>query len=84
MDWIEDSEWRALFREWAQNKPGRYKNQQGLKAGYARMLKVSGGDIATAREIVARSLGNGWKGLFELPRSHPPQPSAVDFEHRIE
>ena len=83
LDWIDAPEWRALFREWAENKPGRYKNLPGLKAGYARMVKVSGGDIDTAREIVDRSLGNGWKGLFELSMGQSRQAASVDFEHRI-
>ena len=84
LEWIDDPEWRELFRDWARNKKGPYKNSRGLKAGYARMAKISGGDITAAREIVERSIANGWQGLFPLPRGHPPQANLPDFEHRIE
>jgi hypothetical protein len=32
-------------------------------------LKLSGGDADKAKEIVDRSRGMGWQGLFELPKT---------------
>ena len=84
VDWVEDLEWRELFRDWARNKKGPYKNLRGLRAGYSHLQKISSGDIAAAREIVERSLANGWQGLFPLARGQPAQAAAVDFDHRIE
>lgn len=84
LSWIDDLEWRAVFGDWAKNKKNPYKSLRGRKAGYARLVELSAGDIGAARKIVERSLGNNWIGLFELPRGKPPQGGAVDFDHRIE
>lgn len=73
-DFIEDEEWREVYREWCDNKPKPYKKKLGVEKGYTQLLNLSNNDIETARKIIDRSLANGWAGLFELPGNKKPEP----------
>lgn len=50
-----------------------YKTERSLKAAYADLVRLSGGDPYIATRIVEQSMSNGWKGLFEL-KSNGTQP----------
>lgn len=43
-----------------------YKSKMSIAECYARLEKLSGGDLAIAEKIVSQSIAQGWQGLFEL------------------
>lgn len=66
----------AVFGEWLGYKRARgngYRTQGSLEACYARLLALSGGDPAVAREVVRQSIANNWSGIFELRKNHAHQ-----------
>lgn len=57
------------FSKWLQFKKeikDSYKSDLSVKTAYNNLLKLSGGNPQKANEIVNQSIGNNWKGLFEL------------------
>lgn len=44
----------------------QYKSSITEQAALARLVELSDGNEATAIAIVKQSIGNGWKGFFEL------------------
>ncbi|WP_418190898.1 hypothetical protein [Alistipes sp.] len=61
------------FGEWLAYKRGRgngYRTQASLEACYERLLRLSDGDPARAREVVRQSVANNWSGIFELRQNH--------------
>ena len=61
------------FGEWLAYKRGRgngYRTQASLEACYERLLRLSDGDPARAREVVRQSIANNWSGIFELRQNH--------------
>lgn len=65
-DFIEDEEWRKLYRFWAGNKKSPYRKQAGLEAGYRKLHILSTSNLEKATQIVDQSLANNWAGIFEL------------------
>ena len=70
-EFIEKSvkeDFKPIMREWCQYK--REKKQKytptGLKACYAKLLKLSNGNPNTAQQIVEQSMASNWAGLFTL------------------
>ncbi len=70
-EFIENSvkeDFKPIMREWCQYK--REKKQKytptGLKACYAKLLKLSNANPNTARQIIEQSMANNWAGLFAL------------------
>jgi hypothetical protein len=47
----------------------KYKSEVSEAAARKQLLKLSGGDMETAVQIVEQSISNGWKGLYELKRN---------------
>lgn len=65
-DFIEEEEWRELYRYWSQNKKSPYRKQAGLEAGFRKLHTLSGSNLEKAVKIVDQSLANNWVGIFEL------------------
>ncbi len=65
-DFIDDMDWKALFKKWATNKKSPYKKQVGLEAGFSKLRNMTKNDIANARAIINESFANNWAGLFPL------------------
>ena len=70
-EFIEKSvkeDFKPIMREWCQYK--REKKQKytptGLKACYAKLLKLSIGNPNTARQIIDQSMASNWAGIFAL------------------
>lgn len=63
-NFIEDPEWKRVYKEWAQNKKSPYRKQLGLEKGFTHLKNISSNDIETARKIIDNSLANNWAGLF--------------------
>ena len=63
-NFIEDPEWKRVYKEWAQNKKSPYRKQLGLEKGFTHLKNISSSDIETARRIIDHSLANNWAGLF--------------------
>jgi hypothetical protein len=55
----------VLWREKELKKP--YKTQRGIEAAYKRLVKLSGGDINIATDIISRSIDREWRDLYALP-----------------
>lgn len=63
----------TVFGEWLAYKQARgngYRTQASLEACYERLMTLSDGDPATAREVVRQSVANNWSGIFELRKHH--------------
>jgi len=65
-DFIDDMDWKALFKKWATNKKSPYKKQVGLEAGFSKLRNMTQNDIAKARAVINESFANNWAGLFPL------------------
>lgn len=83
------------FAEWLDYKKEQfnfiYRTERSLKAAYDKLVALSGGDPRVASLIVSQSMGNGWKGLFELknnetgtPRNASPRPQGGHAARRKE
>lgn len=62
-------EFKETFLEWLEYKKQRresYKTEKSTKLCYDKLVKMSGNDPYTARQIVEQSMANNWSGLFEL------------------
>lgn len=62
-------EFKETFFEWLEYKKERresYKTEKSTKLCYDKLVKLSGNDPYTARQIVEQSMANNWSGLFEL------------------
>ena len=61
--------YNSAFMQWVEHKRSRremYKNQESLEVCYNQLLKLSGNNPKTAKEIVEQSIGNNYQGLFPL------------------
>jgi hypothetical protein len=61
--------YQEVFKMWVDYKSeinDSYKTQRGLEIAYKQLLKFSYGNPQKAVEVVEYSIGNNWKGLFEL------------------
>lgn len=65
-DFIEEEEWKKLYRFWSSNKKSPYRKQAGLEAGYRKLHVLSVSNLEKATKIVDQSLANNWAGIFEL------------------
>ena len=62
-------EWSVVMSEWLEYKSEKrqsYKSQKSVDICFAKLLKLSNGEIAAGRDIVEQSVANNWDGLFEL------------------
>ena len=62
-------DWYALLSIWLKYKSEMkddYKSELSIGRFVNNLKKLSGGDIDTAKLIIDQSIGNGWKGIFEL------------------
>lgn len=62
-------EYKEIFADWLEYKKQRkeaYKTEKSIQLCYNKMVKLSGNDPYTARQIVYQSMANNWAGLFEL------------------
>ncbi len=72
MDAFVSEQMREVFTEWLDYKRERresYKSLRSLRVCYNRLLTLSGGDPAVARQVVERSIAANYKGLFPLKNS---------------
>lgn len=71
ISYVEPS-FQPIVADWLAYKSerGQTYRQQGVKACYIRLLKLSRNDSMVAREIINQSMANNWAGLFELKQ--PP------------
>lgn len=61
--------WRELAEKWIQYRKERkppVKSQMQLDEWMKLLIKYSGCDIRTAKEIISTSIGNGWQGIRPL------------------
>jgi uncharacterized protein YdaU (DUF1376 family) len=70
-DFIEDKEWKTLFKSWAKNKKNPYRKQLGLKKGFTQLQNLSDNNLEVAQQIIDTSLANNWAGLFALQKAGP-------------
>lgn len=79
-------EFEESFNEWLDYKKRQfkfeYKTERSLKAAYSELVKLSGGDPTVAAKIVDQSMGNGWKGLFELKNHGTKTNTANKYDPR--
>lgn len=69
------SDFIPIVEEWLQYKreiKDAYTAQRGVTAFYNKLYRLSGGEIATAKEIIEQSMANQWKGVFPIV-GHPKQ-----------
>ena len=69
LNFIEIDCFRQLFAEWLYYKceiKDGYKSQKSVEIAFANLLKMGNGNYEMCKEIVYQSIGNNWKGLFEL------------------
>jgi RNA polymerase subunit RPABC4/transcription elongation factor Spt4 len=66
LSFIENDEWKSIYKEWVDNKKSPFKKQIGVKKGFSELWKISGGHLPTAQEIINKSLANNWSGLFPI------------------
>ncbi|WP_274957306.1 hypothetical protein [Millionella massiliensis] len=61
-------EFAPIVEEWLAYKAERGQSYRptGFKACYTRLVNLSRGDPATARQIVEEAMANNWGGFFEL------------------
>ena len=70
-DFIETSveeSFKPIMRDWCAYKreKGQSYKPTGLKACYAKLLKLSNSNSDTARQIIEQSMASNWAGLFAL------------------
>lgn len=70
-DFVESSvkdDFKPVIREWCQYKREKKQSYKhaGLKACYAKLLKLSNGNPNTAQQIIEQSMANNWDGLFAI------------------
>ena len=70
-DFIETSveeSFKSIMRDWCAYKreKGQSYKPTGLKACYAKLLKLSNSNSDTARQIIEQSMASNWAGLFAL------------------
>lgn len=56
-----------------------YKSKMSLDECYARLEKLSGGDVNVADKIVSQSIAQGWQGLFELKEDGGKGNAGTDY-----
>ena len=67
VDYIDRAKWSAYCKmRKAKGKSAEIKTQGTLESILKNLLKLSGGNAATASEILDQSIANTWTGLFEL------------------
>lgn len=62
-------EYKEVFTDWLEYKKQRkeaYKTEKSIQLCYNKLIKLSGNNPDTARQIVDQSMANNWAGLFEL------------------
>ena len=62
-------EYKPIFSDWLEYKKQRkeaYKTEKSIQLCYNKLVKLSGNNPDTARQIVEQSMANNWAGLFEL------------------
>jgi hypothetical protein len=58
-----------------------FRSPKSIEQARSLLLRLSGGDVDKAQEIINRSMANGWQGLFPLDEDKARGPSvARDFE----
>ena len=64
---VEES-FKPIMRDWCAYKreKGQSYKPTGLKACYAKLLKLSNSNSDTARQIIEQSMASNWAGLFAL------------------
>lgn len=68
----DSEEFNLIWAEWIdERKQLKYKKytKRGEQAALHKLQKLSNGHEQTAREIIAQSIANGWRGFFELKTS---------------
>ena len=70
-DFIETSveeSFKPIMRDWCvyKREKGQSYKPTGLKACYAKLLKLSNSNSDTARQIIEQSMASNWAGLFAL------------------
>ena len=70
-DFIENSveeSFKSIMRDWCAYKreKGQSYKPTGLKACYAKLLKLSNSNSDKARQIIEQSMASNWAGLFAL------------------
>ena len=70
-DFIETSveeSFKPIMRDWCAYKreKGQSYKPTGLRACYAKLLKLSNSNSDTARQIIEQSMASNWAGLFAL------------------
>lgn len=78
---------QPVMAEWLAYKSerGQTYRQQGLKACYSKLQKLSNGSPDMAQEIIQQSMANNWAGLFPLKtesnersaKNQPPSPDEL-------
>ena len=61
--------WNIIFELWLDHKKSkkqRFKDIKQLEISYHKLLKVSGGDIQAARDIIENTIAFNYSGFFEL------------------
>ena len=56
----------SMWLEYKQQRKQSYKSELSLKVCYNKLVRLAGGDPATAKAIVEQSIANNWAGLFTL------------------
>ena len=75
MSFVEQR-YQLIFDQWLEYKRSRgetYKSQQSLEVCYKNMIRDCQDDPAIAQEMVQRSIGNNYSGLFPLKGTKPQQ-----------
>jgi len=71
---FESSNFKKLWRQWKEYKRREhgfeYASAQSEQAILKKLATMSGGREQAAMEIIAESMANGWKGLFELANNN--------------
>ena len=71
-------EYKQILQDWFDYKRDRkqtYTSNQSKRAVYKNLLKISNNTLSTAVEIVERSIGNNWAGIFPLSEQQNNKPS---------
>ena len=79
---IDNPQYREIVHEWMEYKREKrqeYKGRKGLTQFYNRLLKLSGGNLDTARQIVAEAMAANYATIYPIktPRASMPRPDTL-------
>lgn len=71
-----------VFLEWLKYKKARrekYKTKESVQSAFNKLVKYSGNNPETAKEIIDESISNNWAGFFEKDKGYKQRQKEVNY-----